>query len=426
MILIKNGHVINPADGRDEVCDILIDDGKIVDINRDICLSNDADIKVIDADGAYILPGFIDMHTHLRDPGLTYKEDIETGTRAAARGGFTTVCCMPNTLPVCDSVETVEYIVNRAKEVGLVNVLPIAAITVGMENKEITDIHALVKAGACAISEDGKSVMNARLLRDAMIVAKEAGIPVLSHCEDLNLAGGVMNEGERSRELGLPGINENVEDIIAIRDILLAKETGVHLHLCHNSTVNSYKFINMAKEMGVDISAEVCPHHFALCDTDIPDADAANYKMSPPLRSPETVDILKIGLSDGTYDVIATDHAPHSEEEKSKGILKSANGIVGLETAAALSYTVLVRGGLLSIMEMADRMSHIPAKILGIEKGDICLGSAADLVVFDTKEEYEIKTSELVGKSKNMPYDGMKVYGKVKYTICGGEVVYGD
>lgn len=365
------------------------------------------------------------MHVHLRDPGLTYKEDIITGTNAAARGGFTGVCPMPNTVPVCDNAETVSYILEKAKS-AKVKVYPVASVTKGMVGKELTDIVSVVKAGAVAISEDGKSVMNARLLRDAMVIAKELDIPVLSHCEDANLAGGVMNEGVRSKELGLPGIEENVEDIIAIRDILLAKETGARLHLCHNSTKNSLKFIEFAKEIGVEISAEVCPHHFTLSDMDIPDSNSSEYKMSPPLRSPETVEFLKTGVASGIFDVIATDHAPHTDEEKSKGIMSSPNGIVGLETAAALTYTVLVKTGLLSVMDMVDRLSYRPATILGVDGGDVSIGMPADITIFNPDSEYIIKKEDLVSKSKNMPYDGMKVFGKVTHTIVDGKVVFED
>lgn len=426
MILLKNGKLVNPKSNTFEEMDVLINEGKIAGIERDICLSDYPDAKVIDIKGQLIFPGFIDMHVHLRDPGQTHKEDIETGTRAAAAGGFTTVCCMPNTSPVIDSVETVKYILDKADKVASVNVLPIGAITMGMEGKELTDIKALKEAGICAISEDGKSVMNARLLRDAMITARDEGIPVLSHCEDMNLAGGVMNAGPRAKELGLPGIEENIEDIIAIRDILLAKETGVHLHLCHNSTAASKRFIEYGREIGVDLSAEICPHHFTLSDMDIPNGDASEYKMSPPLRSPETVDILKVGLSSGIYDVIATDHAPHSEEEKSNGIINSPNGIIGLETAASLTYTILVKNGLITVSQMAEKLSVNPAKILGIDKGDICIGKDADITVFDPQREWTVDKNNMASKSNNMPYHGMKLTGKVSHTFVGGKLVYED
>lgn len=420
MLIIKNAHLVNPANNADSITDILIEDNKIKEINKNI---NAKDADVIDAESAYVFPGFIDLHVHLRDPGQTHKEDIITGSNAAAKGGYTSVLCMPNTTPVCDNVETVKYIIDKAKN-AKTNVYPVASITKGMEGNELTDIKALVNAGAIAISEDGKSVMNARLLREAMVIAKELNIPVLSHCEDANLAGGVMNEGKRSKELGLPGIEENIEDIIAIRDILLAKETGVKLHLCHNSTKNSLSFIRMAKEWGVNISAEVCPHHFTLTDEDIPNREASEYKMSPPLRSKETVDILKTGLSAGIYNVIATDHAPHTQDEKAKGILEGPNGIVGLETAASLTYTVLVRNGLLSPMQMADRMSYSPSRVVNLDRGDISVGKIADIVIFNPNIEYTVSKEDLVSKSKNMPYGGMKLWGKVTHTILDGKVVY--
>lgn len=423
MIIIKNSRILNPKTNEDFQGDILIEEGKITRIDRDISLS---DARVIDASGMYAFPGFIDLHVHLRDPGQTYKEDIVTGTRAAARGGYTTVCCMPNTSPVVDSVETVRYIVEKARDEGSVNVLPIAAITKGMEGRELTDIRALVEAGACGISEDGKSVMDAALLLEAMTIAKELDIPVMSHCEDKSLMGGVMNFGSRSQELGLPGMKEVAEDVIAMRDILLARESGARLHLCHNSTALSYHFINFAKAQGVNITAEICPHHFTLSDQDIPDGDSGNYKMSPPLRSPETVDVLRTGLCDGTYYTIATDHAPHSAEEKSRGFTGSPFGIVGLETAASLAYTELVKTGLISPLQMAERMSYGPARVLGIDKGEISVGKVADITLFDPNLQYEIHGADFAGKSTNMPYEGREVTGKVKVTIVDGKIVYED
>ncbi len=420
MLLIKNGRILNPASGTDEILDILVDDGIIHGIGNNL---PSIGTEIINADGKWVFPGFIDLHCHLRDPGQTYKEDIITGASAAAHGGFTSIACMPNTDPVCDSVEIVEYILNKGKSAA-VNILPIASITKGMRGEEITDIEALVSAGACAVSEDGKSVMSAKILREAMRKSGELNIPVMSHCEDISLMGGVMNEGVRAEELGLEGIPEVCEDIIAIRDVLLAKDTGAKLHLCHNSTKNSYQVIHFGKSIGVDISGEICPHHFTLSDEDIPDKDNGNYKMSPPLRSKSTVEILKKGLSDNTYSVIATDHAPHSMEEKSKGMEGSPNGIVGLETAAALTYTMLVKTGCLSPLQMAERLSSYPAKILGIDRGDISLGKIADITIFDPEVEYEIKESDLVSKSKNMPYSGMKVQGRVCCTIVSGNIVY--
>ena len=318
-ILIKNGRVINPAKKQDESMDIYIENGVIAKVDKEIGIEAD---RCIDAKGCYVMPGLIDLHVHFRDPGLTYKEDIETGSKAAAHGGFTTVCCMPNTKPVVDSTETVEYIVEKGKQAALTNVLPVGAVTKGMAGKEITDVFALKEAGICAISEDGKSVMDSGVYREAMKNAKKAELPVLAHCEDINLVqGGVMNLGDKSQELGLKGISNAVEDIIAARDILLAKETGAKLHLCHCSTKYSVDMVRAAKAEGIQVTAEVCPHHFSMCTDDITSTDG-NFKMNPPLRTREDMEALIQGLSEDVMDVISTDHAPHSREEKERGIGK--------------------------------------------------------------------------------------------------------
>ncbi len=422
-ILIKNGTVVNPAKKQEQVMDLLIEDGLIQKTGNGIRKEADT---VIDASGCLVMPGLIDLHVHFRDPGQTYKEDIATGSAAAAAGGFTTVCCMPNTKPVVDCPEIVTYIVEKAKETGLTNVLPVGAVTVGMEGKTVTDIAAMKKAGICAISEDGKSVMNSAVYRKAMREAAKLGLPVLAHCEDINLVeGGVMNLDEKSEQMGLKGISNAVEDIIASRDILLAKETGARLHLCHCSTKDSVTMVREAKEDGILVTAEVCPHHFSLCTEDIP-ADEGNFKMNPPLRKREDMETLVQGLKDNVMDVISTDHAPHSLEEKSRGMEKSPFGIVGLETSAALTITNLVKPGYLTWMQMAEKMSYNPAKVLGIDRGTLNEGAVADVVIINPDETYEIDPDCFRSKGRNTPFAGKKVSGKVKYTILNGEVVYHD
>lgn len=421
-ILIQNGHVVDPLTKRDEVCDVLVADGKIRKVG--VSLQDEAD-RILDASGCYVMPGFIDLHVHFRDPGLTYKETLETGGKAAVRGGVTTVCAMPNTRPVIDSGEKVEDVHKRAREVSPAHVIQIGAVTMGQSGKELADIAGMAKAGCHAISEDGKSVMNASLYRKGMKEAKKNGVSVFAHCEDITMVeGGVMNADENAKRLGLPGITNSVEDVIAARDILLAKETGVRLHLCHCSTADSVEMIRLAKEEGLPVTGEVCPHHFTFSADDIREDDA-NFKMNPPLRSREDVDALRKGLKDGVMDVIATDHAPHGEEEKSQSMMDAPFGIVGLETSAALTYTELVKTGILSIMDMAEKMSYNPAKILGLaKKGSVSEEMDADLVVFDPKRVYRIDKNTFLSKGKNTPFDGREVTGDVKYTLVDGEVVY--
>ena len=421
-ILIQHGHVVDPLTKRDEVCDVLVADGKIRKVG--VSLQDEAD-RILDASGCYVMPGFIDLHVHFRDPGLTYKETLETGGKAAVRGGVTTVCAMPNTRPVIDSGEKVEDVHKRAREVSPAHVIQIGAVTMGQSGKELADIAGMAKAGCHAISEDGKSVMNASLYRKGMKEAKKNGVSVFAHCEDITMVeGGVMNADENAKRLGLPGITNSVEDVIAARDILLAKETGVRLHLCHCSTADSVEMIRLAKEEGLPVTGEVCPHHFTLSADDIREDDA-NFKMNPPLRSREDVDALRQGLKDGVMDVIATDHAPHGEEEKSQSMMDAPFGIVGLETSAALTYTELVKTGILSIMDMAKKMSYNPAKILGLaKKGSVSEEMDADLVVFDPKRVYRIDKNTFLSKGKNTPFDGREVTGDVKYTLVDGEVVY--
>ncbi len=423
--LIKGGYVVNPATGLEGVNDVLIVDETVTEIAPKI--EREAHC-VIDAAGKYVMPGFVDLHEHLREPGFEHKETVATGSMAAAAGGFTTICAMPNTNPVIDSRVMVEYLNYKAAEDSMINIIPVGAVTVGQRGERLADISGMAEAGALALSEDGKSVMNPLVYKEGMKKAAELGMVVLAHCEDRNLLdGGVMNAGKRADELGLPGITNSVEDVVAARDILLAKETGARLHLCHCSTADSVALVRFGKELGVKLSAEVCPHHFFMTEDEIPKKDAkdsANYKMNPPLRTKADVDALIAGLADGTMEVIATDHAPHSAEEKRKPFLEAPFGIVGSETAFALSYTALVMEGHLTVRQLVEKMSTNPARILGIDKGDISVGHIADLVIADVGQSYTIDVNKFISKGKNSPFGGRTVYGKVLLTMVNGEVVY--
>lgn len=422
-VLIKNGHVLDPATGVDGICDVLTEDQRIIGVKEHI--EEQAD-RVIDAKGCYVMPGFIDLHVHLRDPGLEYKETLETGGKAAAHGGVTTVCAMPNTKPVIDTKERVEDVHTRAKEDSPVHVIQLGAVTVGQAGEELADIEGMAEAGCHAISEDGKSVMNASLYREGMRRAAASGIAVFAHCEDIHMVeGGVMNADQKAEALGLKGITNAVEDVIVARDILLAKETGVQLHLCHCSTADSVRMVAEAKKDGLPVTAEVCPHHFIMTTDDITEDDG-NFKMNPPLRSKADVEALREGLKNNIMDVIATDHAPHAEQEKDRSMKDAAFGIVGLETSAALTYTELVETGVLTPMQMAEKMSYNPAKILGLskEKGSISEGKIADIVIFDPSKEYEIDKHTFFSKGKNTPFHGRKVKGEVRCTIVDGVPVY--
>ncbi len=421
-ILIKNGRIIDPDTRLDKVADLLIEDEKIAAVGEN--LEEKAD-QTVDARGCFVMPGLIDMHVHLRDPGLTYKEDIITGAQAAAKGGVTTVLAMPNTKPVMDDPSRIAYVKHKAKEFAKINVLQVGAITKGMKGEELSDIEGMVKMGIPAISEDGKSVMNTQLYREAMEIARDLDIPVLAHCEDIDMVkGGCMNEDEKSKEFGLPGISNAVEDCIVARDIILSRDTGCHLHLCHCSTEASALMLKKAKKAGIPVTGEVCPHHFTLTSDDMVRNDT-NYKMNPPLRRKEDMEALRQGLKDDVFDVISTDHAPHSREEKGQSMLRAPFGIVGLETSVALTITELVDTGWITPMQMAEKMSYNPARILKLEdKGSLRPGKTADVVIIDPEEEYVIDVNSFVSKGKNSPFHGRKVKGKVKMTICSGTVVY--
>lgn len=419
-IIIKNGQIIDPVSKTMKIQNLYINEGKIV---KELSfLEEDAD-QVILADNMWIMPGFVDLHVHLREPGFEHKETIETGAKAAARGGFTRILAMPNTKPVVGSANIVRYIKDKANDTPI-HVEVVGAITSNQEGRELTPIKEMVDAGILAISEDGKSVENAGLYREAMKIAKTCKIPVLAHCEDVHLLnGGYVNADEVTQKMGYKGITNSVEDVIIARDILLAKETGARLHLCHCSTKDSVEMVRLAKEDGIQVTAEVCPHHFVLSSDDMIQGDT-NYKMNPPLRKKEDVDALIQGLSSDIMDVIATDHAPHSEEEKRQPMEKAPFGIVGLETAASLVYSYLVKPGFLTPIQMAEKMSSNPGRVIGYPFQGFCEGTVADLVIFDPEECYQIQPEQFESKGKNTPFAGWDVYGRVQFTICGGNIVY--
>ncbi|MCC6543511.1 MAG: dihydroorotase [Nitrospirae bacterium] len=420
-LLIRNGHIIDPANNRDGIADILVRGNVIVQIEQNIPVPNEAEL--IDATGLIIVPGLIDLHTHLREPGYEYKETIQTGTMSAAAGGFTSVCCMPNTQPVNDSQAVTEFIMSRASLKGIVNVLPVGAITKGGKGEEITEMGDLRKAGCVAVSDDGKPVMNNLVMRRAMEYSKMFNLPVISHCEDLTLTDdGVINEGKMSTELGLKGIPNASEDVMVARDISLAELTGAHVHIAHVSTIGSVELIRVAKERGINVTAETCPHYLFLTDEAVRGYNT-NAKMKPPLRSARDVAAVRIGLQDGTIDAIATDHAPHSQEEKEKEYDYAPFGIVGLETALPLALR-LVEEGVLAVRDLVFKMSVNPARIIGINKGNIGIGAAADITVINPKTVWVVEAGNLKSKSRNTPFEGWKMRGQISYTIVGGRVVH--
>ena len=421
-ILLKGGHVVDPSADLDSAADILIKDGKIADVGKNLKASG---AKMIDCKGKIVLPGLIDMHAHFRQPGREDEETFITGGRAALRGGFTSVLCMANTSPPVDNKGVVEYIYAESKKTDLANIYTVGAVTKGLEGKELTEIGQIYEAGAKALSDDGKPVMNAELMRRALEYAKMFGLPIISHCEDLNLSrNGVMNEGFISTRMGLKGVPRAAEIVMIMRDIELAQLTGSRVHIAHVSTKESVELIRHAKKKKINVTCETCPHYFTLTEEAVLGFNT-NAKVSPPLRTKEDLEAVKKGLSDGTIDAIATDHAPHAEEEKDVEFDFAASGMVGLETALSLVYTELVKKGSLSWSQAAERMSLSPARILGLGgKGSLKAGCDADITVFDPEANWIVEAKGLESKSKNTPFMGMRLDGSAALVIVGGMIKF--
>ena len=423
-LLIQNGRVVDPVNATVSILDIFAENGRIVQMEKNI--EAEADV-VLDATGLIVCPGLVDMHVHLRDPGLTYKEDIFTGTAAAARGGVTAVACMANTDPVVDSPEHIQYIKEKAAQGNGVHVYPIGAVSVGMRGEEPTDGDALKQAGAVALSDDGCNVDNANLMRDVMILAKRLQLPVLCHCEDTSMVENrAVNEGSVSRQLWLEGRPAIAEEIMVMRDAMLAEETGAHVHICHISTAKSVDIVRRMKKHGVPITCETCPQYFTLTEDEIL-TQGSLARVNPPLRTAKDIKGIIAGLKDGTIDAIATDHAPHSPEEKARSLTRAPSGMVGLETSLAITLTELYHTGKMKLPDLIRAMTYNPASILHLSsKGRLSLGGDADITIFDPEQEWVIDPEEFASKSRNTPFAGRKVKGRVKYTIVGGKVIYQD
>ncbi|NLY18757.1 MAG: dihydroorotase [Clostridiaceae bacterium] len=416
-LIIKNGIVV--THNKEVRRDVLVENGLITAVGAG--LDTDAD-EVVDAKGCYVLPGLVDAHCHLRDPGYEYKEDIVSGTKSAALGGFTSVACMANTNPVADNKAVIRYIVDKATREGYVNVFPIGAMTKGQSGEELAEIGEMKEAGIVGVSDDGYSVKNSSVMRKVMLYAKMFDVAVLCHCEDLDLAEeGVMNEGCLSTEMGLRGISKACEEIMIARDIILSERTQVPVHICHVSTALGVDLIRKAKERGVKVTAETCPHYFTLTENACEGYNTM-AKVNPPLRKSEDVEAIINGLCDGTIDIIATDHAPHHADEKNVEFDKAANGIVGFETALPLSYTALVATGKLTMPELVQTLCKGPSDILRINRGELKAGSAADITIFDPSPSYRIDVEKFASKSKNSPFHGYPVNGRVNFTIVGGKI----
>ncbi len=421
-ILLKNGRVVDYASKTNEKIDILIEDGVIIKLQKEILAKAD---NVIDCTGLVIIPGMIDMHCHLREPGFEYKETIETGSKSAVKGGFTTICPMPNTNPTPDSAFILEKILAEAKRVNLCNILPYGSVSKGEKGEELTDFEELKKAGAVAFSDDGMPVINSRMMRQAIIKANSLGTFVASHCEEKSVADGAINAGKIQEELGVKGVLPEAEEIMAAREIVISETNNVRAHICHISTKTSVNMIRDAKKRWVKITCETCPHYFCFTVDEVL-TSGTNAKMNPPLRDEKDRQAIIEALKDGTIDAIITDHAPHSEEEKERELSKAPNGIIGFETALPAINTYLIDKNLLTEMDMVKLTSYNPAKLLNLDKGEIKEGKIADLTIYDPEESYIYTKDMIVSKSKNTPFIGKKLKGKVKYTIVNGNIVYKD
>ena len=421
-ILLRGGRVVDPSQRMDDAGDLLIVDGEVEAVGGRI--EGPEEAEVIDVAGCIVSPGFIDVHCHLREPGREDVETIATGARAAAAGGFTAVCAMPNTDPVTDNQAAVGFIIRQAQRAGAARVYPIGAISVGQRGESLAEFGEMVGAGAVAVSDDGKPVVSAQLMRTALEYARTFGIPVADHCEEPTLAkGGAMNEGIVSARLGLKGVPSEAEEIMVIRDILLARRTGGHVHLCHMSTKGSVELIRWGKERGINVTAEVCPHHLSLTE-EMVEGYNTNAKMNPPLRTPADVEALAEAVRDGTIDVVATDHAPHHYDEKEREFADAPNGIVGLETALAVLVTNLVVPGVIDFPTLVERMAVTPARVFHLRGGSLRKGSAADVTVFDPGAEWTVDPARFVSKGRNTPYAGRTLRGRAVYTVVGGRLAF--
>lgn len=420
MLLLKNVRAVDSVTGLDGIVDILISEGKIADVGENI---NAFAEKVIDGEGKLVVfPGLMDMHVHLRDPGFTHKEDILTGTNSAKAGGFTAVACMPNTKPAVDNAQTVEYILDKAEHTG-VKVYPVACITKAMQGDELCDFDELKNAGVIAVSDDGRPVENAELMRKALELSNENSMTVISHCEDLKIIdGGIMNKGEVAEKIGAKGMDRASEDYITAREIALAMSCDAHIHIAHVSTEGSVNIIRAAKKDGVKVTCETCPHYFTYTDEKLLSMDA-DYRMNPPLRCEKDRVAIENAVLDGTIDCIVTDHAPHTKEEKAD-FFTAPNGVVGLETSLAVTLTRLYHTDKCSLMKICELMSENPRKVMGIKPVSIKKGEIADLTVFDPELMWEVVPEELHSKSKNTVFKGEKLKGKTVYTISDGKIVF--
>jgi dihydroorotase len=424
-VLLRGGRIVDPSQNRDEVGDLLVSDGLIEAVGRLGEVRRDGGaLETIDCSGLVVSPGFVDVHCHLREPGREEVETIASGARAAAAGGFTAVCAMPNTDPVTDNQAAVGFIIRQATRAGAARVFPIGAISIGEQGRTLAEFGEMVGAGAVAVSDDGKPVVSAQLMRTALEYARTFGIPVADHCEEPTLAAnGAMNEGIVSARLGLKGIPSEAEEIMAIRDILLARRTGGHIHLCHMSTRGSVELIRWGKERGINVTAEACPHHLSLTEDAVEGYDT-NAKMNPPLRTADDVIALQEAVRDGTIDVIATDHAPHHYDEKEREFADAPNGIVGLETALAVNLTWLVHGGVMDVTTLIERMSCTPARLFRLPGGSLRAGSVGDVTVFDPNVEWTVDPSRFVSRGRNSPYAGKALRGRAELTMVDGRVIH--